>query len=580
MTTAPAGSPRVVAVSRAVPGYVDIRGKRVLTSIVREASRTPLLLEPGGAEGNRTAVHTEHLLGFSREHYAYWARRFGLASDAWPLAFWGENVVFRGLFEENLPVGTILRVGPTAVLQVTSPRNPCFKLSWRIGQPDAVLPDILASGRCGFYMRVIVPGPLFEGDAVAVLPPARPAVTVADVAQVMGGAVEATPDRMREILATEGLGVQCAGMLRQRLTDLLDRDGASRHRWRGWRPFTVARKWRAARGVQSFELRAVDGEPLAGFRAGQHVRVRLGPPGARAWTRAWSLSDYADRPEHYRVSIKRSDRAAASAHMHDDVAVGSVVELGAPAGSFHLDRASNHPTILIGAGIGLTPLLAMLKAYAALGSDAPPVHLIYVTRNSDTYAHRDEVEALARDRPNVLRHVRFTQPLATDRIGHEYDARGRLTRKALRQLVSVYRYPIFGREVELPGAAGEFYLCGPRAFEDDVRAALESLGAAPAAIRSESFGLDSSAGLEAARVRFARSGIEVRWEPGASLLETAEDAGIGAEHECRAGTCHRCAVAVLEGAVAYDRRPAVAPEPGLALVCCSRPATAALVLDL
>lgn len=571
---------QVVAVSRAMPAYVDIRGKRVLTSIVRERSADPLVLGPSGAEGNRTAVHTEHLLGFPSEHYGYWTDRFGVDRDSWPLTYWGENVVFRGVVEDELPIGTLLRVGRSTVLQVTSPRNPCFKLSWRLGQPDTVLRDILGSGRCGFYLRVVEQGSIFDGDAVTIVRPATSAVSVAEVARLMSGVEEAGPERFREVLATEGLGVQCAGMLRQRLTDHLDRDRTRSHRWQGWRPFRVTAVSEAAAGVKSYELRPADGRPLAGFRPGQHVRVRLGGGTGPGVTRSWSLSDYADRPESYRLSIKRSGRRAASARMHEEIGVGGAVELGCPAGTFHLDRSSSHPTILISAGIGLTPLLAMLKAYAALGPEAPPLHWIHVTKNGATYAHRDEVEALIGGSRNMLRHVRFTEPLATDRSGIDYDAAGRLTPEELRRVIAVYRYPIFGREVELPGAAGEFYVCGPAAFEADVRAMLQDLGAAPGAIRSESFGAGGTVGGDPARIRFARSGIEVEWSPGVSLLEAAEDAGIAAGHECRAGTCHQCAVAILGGAVAYDRAPAVPPPPGMALVCCSRPASPDLVLDL
>ena len=571
---------RVVAVSRAMPTHVDIRGKRVFTSIVRERSATPLVLGESGPLGNQTAVHTEHLLAFPVEHYAYWTERFGLARDAWPYAFWGENLVLEGVMEEALAIGTVLRIGTSAVLQVTSPRNPCFKLSWRIGQPDAVLQDILGSGRVGFYLRVIEPGPVFDGDAVRAFPPAKAAATVADVARLMAGSVEATPERVHQVLACEGLGVQCAGMLRQRLTDRLDNDRTQTHRWQGWRPFTVAAVAEVAQNIKSFELEAADGGPLAGYRAGQHVQVRFADGAGRGITRVWSLSSYEDRPNRYRLSIRKSGRGAASAFMHDGVEVGSTVELKAPAGSFHIDRSSNHPTVLISAGIGMTPLLAMLKAYAGLGPEAPPLQWIHVARNGQQYAHRDEVEDLLRERPNLRRHVRFTQPLPSDRPGIDYDAQGRLTLDQLRSVIEVYRYPIFGREVELPGAAAEFYVCGPAAFEQDVRVMLAELGVAPHAIRSESFGVGGSDGGQPARVHFARSGVSIEWSPGSTLLEAAEEAGIAAEHDCRSGTCHLCAVKVLDGEIVYPRAPGALPPPGMALVCCSRPASRELVLDL
>lgn len=569
---------RVLAVSRALPAEIDIRGKRVRTSIVRERSTQPLALHATGAQGNDTAVHTEHLLAFPAAHYAYWARRFGVAG--WPLTHWGENLVVDGWTEEELPIGTVLRVGTGAMLQVTSPRNPCFKLSWRLDQPDAVLADILASGKTGYYLRVLEPGPVFDGDAVAVAHMPDTAVTVADVARLMADRDQATPDSIRSVLALDGLGVQCAGMMRQALTDNLDRSRNRAHRWPGWRPFAVASVAEPAPGVRSFVLRPTDGAPLAAFRAGQHVLARITDAANRRHTRAWSLSDYQDQPCAYRLSVKRSARRAASALMHEVINEGSTIELRAPAGSFVLDRSSNHPTVLISAGIGLTPVLAMLKAYAALGPDAPPVHWIHVARNGRHYPYRAEVDALLATHPNTRRHVRFTAPEPEDRPGIDYDAAGRLTAEDLRRETALYRYPIFGREVELPGAVAEFYLCGPAAFEADVRAFLAAMGVAPGRVRSESFGAIPAEEGAPAHVRFARSGLEAEWLPGQSLLELAEAAGIAAAHECRAGTCHQCATALLEGAVAYDRAPAAAPEPGTALICQARPATPSLVLDL
>lgn len=587
-TVSAGGATRVLAVSRALPAYVDIRGKRVLTSIVRERSAQPLVLDESGFKHNRTAVHTEHLLGFSQHNYDHWSDRFGVPRGTWPLTFWGENIVFDLLDEETLQIGTLLRVGATAVLQVTSPRNPCFKLSWRLDQPDSVLADIQESGRTGCYLRVLHTGSIFDGDTVTVCPPEHPAPTVADVARLLSSRVTVSQARLQEALAAEGLGTQCTGMLRQRLTDLLDAGRTSAHRWHGWRAFTVEAAQDSGQAIRSFELRPNDGAPLAAYRAGQHVQVRLKDRSGRQFTRAWSLSRYDEQPQRYRISIKRSGRSAASDWMHDGMAPGDVVELRAPAGAFHIDRSSNHPTVLISAGIGITPLLSMLQAYALLGPDAPPLQWIHVTRDGLGHAHRDEIQALLQTMPNARRHLRFTAPGEGDRLGIDYDAQGRLTLEALREVIAVYRYPIFGREVELPGAVSEFYLCGPESFERDVREMLASLGVAAGGVRHESFGTpfsdnendNDTVGAQAVPVRFARSALTATWLPGTSLLDVAEQAGIAADSDCRAGNCHRCVVDVLAGDVTYDRAPAVPPPPGSALLCCSRPAGAGLTLDL
>lgn len=254
--------------------------------------------------------------------------------------------------------------------------------------------------------------------------------------------------------------------------------------------------------------------------------------------------------------------------------------VGAPAGGFHLDRSSNHPTVLISAGIGATPLIAMLKAYAELGDAAPPLQWIHVARNSAAYVHRAEVDEILAGRTNLRRHVHFTSPLPGDRIGIDYEGEGRLSFEELRRVIEVYRYPIFGRQVELPGAASEFYVCGPPEFEADVRSMLGALGASARSIRTESFGIAAAADGADARIRFARAGVDIAWVPGETLLECAEAAGLAVEHECRAGACHRCQTTVLEGDVVYPREPAVLPPVGTALLCCSRPAGRSLMLDL
>ena len=127
----------VVAVSVAEPSWQDIGGRPVFTSIVRAASDRPVRFAAGGPDGNATAVHTEEVFACFAEHYDHWAARLGIDRAAWGACHWGENLMLAGLPDEAaLHVGDRLRVGE-ALLEVTSPRIPCFKLSWRLGQPES-----------------------------------------------------------------------------------------------------------------------------------------------------------------------------------------------------------------------------------------------------------------------------------------------------------------------------------------------------------------------------------------------------------------------------------------------------------
>jgi ferredoxin len=136
------------------------------------------------------------------------------------------------------------------------------------------------------------------------------------------------------------------------------------------------------------------------------------------------------------------------------------------------------------------------------------------------------------------------------------------------------------------GCDTEFYVCGPAPFEAMVREALQGLGASDAAIRSEAFAARERTGrgpaVQAAEVRFVRSGISAAWraDQDLSLLDLAEEAGIVAPFSCREGLCQTCETRLPRGDVAYDPEPAARPRPGHALICCARPASAMVELDL
>jgi len=574
------------AVSVGVPREVEIHGQRVTTSIIREPATEPVYFGPTGPAGNQTAVHTEQVYAFPSEHYAYWTRRFDLPADAWPLAFWGENLTISGLDENELPIGTILRIGAAAVLQVTSPRTPCFKLTWRLGQPVSFISTLMQSGLSGFYLRVLEPGLIAAGDAVEVEWPAADQITVGDLSRILQDESLAGPDALRRILATPGLGHQTAQMLRHRLMKLTDGIRTARDRWAGWRPFVIAAVTEEARDIRSFELVPRDGKPIADYHAGQFLPVRLPSEDGQPLYRSWSLSDYREGGSAYRITIKREPQGIASRLMHDTLGVGDTVELQAPAGRFTLDRSGILRTVLISAGIGVTPLLAMLKAHALRGPEAPPLLWIHSTRNGGSHAFAAELAAVLAQNPNFRAHVAFTEPGRGETTSAGCHQVGRIAAADLERLLAPYRCAPFGRAIDLPGSYGEFYLCGPAGFEAEMRALLTAAGVDPGMIRSEMFrrvpGARDDAAVAESRVVFARSGITATWlaASGQSLLELAEAHGIQAPFQCRAGFCQTCRASVSSGSVEHDPAPVPPPETGRALLCCATPKSGELVLEL
>ncbi|MGH8138547.1 MAG: MOSC domain-containing protein [Steroidobacteraceae bacterium] len=574
----------VIAVSISTPRVVDIGGRPTTTSIVRDPYPGALRFERGGPVGNRTAVHTEDALVTISESYDFWTRELGVAREAWPDCFWGENLTIRGLSEHTLRIGDRLAIGASALFEVTSPRIPCMKLSWRLGQPESFLRRLIDSGLTGFYLRVVTPGEVSAGDSVALESPSHDSITVAGLSQLLQDD-SSDLERLKRTLATPALGRQASAMLRHRITHLIDGARCRQGRWQGWRPFVVSAIAEEAAEVRSFTLRPKDGEALAQYRAGQFLAVRLQTSAGRMITRTWSLSDYDEKGTAYRLTIRRAPNGQGSSHLHDLAKVGDTLDVRSPAGAFALDRSTVFRVVLISAGIGVTPLFSMLKAHAAR-EDAPPLLWIHTTRHGATHTLRTEADKIVRGNPQFRSHVVYTAPRPDDRAGIDYDSAGRLTPEQISRLLGAnYSCRPFGREIELPSQAGLFYICGPEEFERSVRGALVKLGVGPSAIHSEGFGralIDQASAVSSSEVRFRRSGITATWQSDAdmSLLELAEQRGLTPPSSCRAGTCLTCETALVAGRVIYNPQPMSELAADRVLICCARPASATLELDL
>jgi ferredoxin-NADP reductase len=310
--------------------------------------------------------------------------------------------------------------------------------------------------------------------------------------------------------------------------------------------------------------------------------VRLRPDRQpRALLRSYSLSG-PPGAAGYRISVKLEPHGAASRYLRDHIRPGDEVEAAAPRGSFTL-RPADSPVLLISAGVGATPVLAMLHALAAAGTTRQ-VWWLHAARNGAEHPFAAESQTLLARLPNAHAHVCYSRPEPADRPGHDYHRAGRLSAATLADL-------------GLPRDA-ETYLCGPTGFIRDVSAALVALGLAGGRIHTEIFGPESAStpGIAPAptrpphppagpagagpQVAFARAGVTVPWDDTyGSLLELAEACDVPTRWSCRTGVCHTCETRLISGAADYQPDPVEAPAEGNLLICCSRP-TAELVLDL
>jgi ferredoxin-NADP reductase len=349
--------------------------------------------------------------------------------------------------------------------------------------------------------------------------------------------------------------------------------------WAGMRQMRVSAIERESTTVVSVRLVPQDGEPAAPAKPGQFLTLRVRPDGAAApLIRTYSLSDLPNA-ESYRISVKREPHGAASAYLHTRLHVGDVVEAGAPRGSFVL-RPGDRPVVLISAGVGATPVLAMLHVLAAERS-ARPVWWLHGARNRAEHPFAQEAQGLLAQLPDAHRVVCYSRPGPDDR---DFDVTGRLAAEVLDRA---------GVPVD-----GDFYLCGPGLFMHELAAALTARGAAPERVSMEVFGaLDASTpGIAAApakaphpppgtpgtgpSISFSRSNLSVAWDPAfASLLELAEACDVPVRWSCRTGVCHTCETGVISGDVGYRPDPLEPPAPGSALICCAQP-TGELTLDL
>jgi ferredoxin-NADP reductase/ferredoxin len=346
--------------------------------------------------------------------------------------------------------------------------------------------------------------------------------------------------------------------------------------------FRVLEEARECDSVISTRLEDPKRAPLPAARPGQYLTVRVQPHAhQRSLLRTYSLPGPPDAG-YYRITVKRERDGFASGYLHTRLAVGDRLDIGAPCGTFILDQ-TDAPILLISAGIGATPVLAMLQALAEEHSDRQ-VWWLHGARSSRDQAFRAEVTGLLASLPNVSAHLYYSRPGPNDVEGRDYDEPGRLTASLLAQLD--------------PPHDAHAYLCGPTPFMDEISAGLAAMGIDASRIHTEPFGPAAglTPGIAPTRARaphppagrpgngptidFARSNIAIPWSSGyASLLELAEACDVPVRWSCRTGVCHNCETALIAGDLEYNPDPVEPPADGSALICCSQPRDN-IVLDL
>ena len=577
---------RLLSVNVGLPREIEWQGKTVHTAIrkapVQGRRMTRRLNIDGDGQGDLAGHGGEHraVFVYQIESYRYWQNQLG--RNDFTYGQFGENFTVEGLADTEVCIGDHCRIGD-ALFEVTQPRVTCYRVGIRMNEPQmAAL--LVSHGRPGFYLRVLEEGEVGAGDEIVKAKAGPERVTVAEINALLylPGHPASGLERALSVPALS------AGW-RTSLEALLDRERKGRGRtgnpglglpqgppaaWQGFRSLRVSRKLHESSNVISLVLEPADGEPLTAAPAGQFIVLRLRPgPDEPALLRSYSLSGMPSE-DHYRISVKREPQGAAGAYIDTQVQAGDILDVSAPRGSFTL-RQGDRPVVLVSAGIGATPVLAMLHALAA-EQTRREIWWIHGARNSSEHPFAAEVRKLLKTLPGSRSHIRYSAPKPSDRPDIDFDKMGR---------VGVQMF----EEIGVPPDA-DFYICGPAAFMSGLLDGLADWGVARDCLYTENFGSGPSKtpGISAVPqppphppaeaaavgplVSFTRSNLTVHWGSAFhSLLELAEACDVPVRWSCRTGVCHNCETGLISGSVLYRPDPVEPPATGNLLICCSQP---------
>ena len=586
---------RLLSVNVGLPRDIEWQGKTVHTSVwktpVQGRRMTRRLNVDGDGQGDLAGHGGEHRAVFVYQinSYSYWQNQLG--RNDFNFGQFGENFTVDGLPDTEVCIGDHYRIGD-ALFEVTQPRVTCYRVGIRMNEPQmAAL--LVSHGRPGFYFRVLQEGEVGAGDEIVKVEAGPERMTVAEINTLLY--LPGHPaDGLERALRIPALS---AGW-RTSLQALLDRErkggGPTGNpglgplmgpppAWKGFRPLRVSRKLRESSNVTSLILESADGEPLTPALAGQFVVLRLRSRPERALSCA-AIRCRASRGRIAIASASSGSRMAPPGLTSIRGFRSAMLSRPARRAAALRLRQGDGPVILVSAGIGATPVLAMLHALAAKEPRQERSGGFTVPATAASIRLRPRCARSSRPCP------RAAATFATVRHGQPI---GRLSISTAVGRVGMHVFD----ELGVPRDA-DFYICGPAAFMSGLVADLTSWGVAPDRLRTENFGSGPSKtpGVVAAPrrpphppeeasdigplVSFTRSNLAVRWGTAFhSLLELAEACDVPVRWSCRTGVCHNCETGLISGSVVYRPDPVEPPADGNLLICCSQP-QGDIVLDL
>jgi MOSC domain-containing protein YiiM/ferredoxin-NADP reductase/ferredoxin len=579
---------RLLSVNVGLPRDIEWNGRTVHTGIwkspVRGRSRVRRLNIDGDGQGDLAGHGGEirAVFAYQIESYRYWEQQLRRTNLVY--GQFGENFTIEGLPDDQVCIGDRYQIG-SALFEVTQPRVTCYRVGIRMDEPR--MPALLtSSGRPGFYFRVLKEGEVGAGDAIVKVGEAGERMTVAEINALLYSPNHAR-ERLERALRIEALSPgwrsSFEALVQSRTLGNagLAPEAAAHPAAPGFRPLVVTAIEHESADVLSLTMQSEHGQPLPAAIPGQYVVVRLqpaaaGPPLFRSYSLSGPLST-----QSYRISVKTEPHGVAGTYLREHLRIRDALEVSSPRGSFLLQPGEG-PVVLLSAGIGATPVLAMLYALSAARSTRQVLWL-HAARDGDHHPFGAEVRHLLLALAHGRSYVCYSRPSSRDKIGKDFAAAGHLSRSVLEQ-------------VGLPREA-DVYLCGPNRFMADMKETLAGLGVARERTHVEIFNgnepltpgivggsrraphLPSDDTSTGPLVSFARSGVAAHWNASVyqSILELAEACDVPVRWSCRTGVCHNCESGLISGTVQYRPEPLDKPVHGNVLVCCSQPCSDVLV---
>ncbi|MBB4367362.1 ferredoxin-NADP reductase [Bradyrhizobium sp. cir1] len=356
------------------------------------------------------------------------------------------------------------------------------------------------------------------------------------------------------------------------------RDEASSF-WKG--SLRICAIYQETPNVKTFRLQAPGGGAIPfAFLPGQFLTYAIEIGGATV-RRSYTIASSAAQTAYVETTIKREDGGLLSDYMHGQLKEGDLVEVAGPSGAFTFTGSEADSVVLIGGGVGITPLMAAIRYLSDIAWPGQ-IYLVYGAQTTEQFIFRDELEYLQRRMINLHVAATMMRAAGTSWMGSE----GQITAEFLTQAVPDL-------------AKRRVHLCGPPGMMEALRKTLIGLGVPREQIKTEAFGPARGAvpppgkiiaeapmaqgeggnreaaavGPATATIHFARSGKVAALPPDKSVLEVAESAGVSIDYSCRAGVCGVCKTHLLQGSVTMEVQDALTADDkanGLILACQAR----------